>query len=441
MSSAVAIVAGSMIGTGVFTSLGFQVGAIPSGFPVMLLWFLGGVLAFCGAAAYAELSTALPGSGGEYTLLSRIYHPLVGFLSGWVSFTVGFPAPVAAAALVFGHTLCVIAGADPTLLAPALAVGLIVCLTGVHLISVSFSGKFQLWATAAKVTLIAAMAMCGFLLPERQQVSFLPAVGDGALIMQTSFAISLMYVVYAYSGWNSACYVAGEVERPQRNLPRALFTGTALVTLLYVGLNAAMLNAAPISALANQEGVAAISAEYIFGQSGGAVVSLLIGLGLVSSVSAMMWAGPRVTQKMGEDYPILSFLAHKNQGGVPVGSILLQGLLACVLACLGTVEQIISTTSYLLQLAGILAVTGVFVLRRKAPELERPYRAWGHPFTTGIYLLFSVWILAGILLERPAASKAGTVLLIVGTAFYVIANSSRQGPEKQPRNKSRKSLW
>jgi APA family basic amino acid/polyamine antiporter len=250
--AAVAIVIGNMVGTGVFASLGFQVAAIPSGFPVMLLWLTGGILAFCGAVNYAELSAAFPRSGGEYQLLSRIYHPGVGFVAGWISLLAAFPAPVAAAALVIGDYACLTVGGEGgTIVSRLFAAGVVVMITGAHLISVAFSGRFQWMATGLKVLLLVVLTVCGFLLPEGQPVSFFPRAGDQALIGQTAFFASLVWVLYAYSGWNAACYIAGEVENPERNVPRALLIGTAIVTGLYLGVNAAMLHAAPMSELAS----------------------------------------------------------------------------------------------------------------------------------------------------------------------------------------------
>lgn len=427
LSAAVAIVVGTMIGTGVFGGLGFQVQAFPAGFPVLLLWITGGIIAFCGAVNYAELAATFPRSGGEYQLLSRIYHPGVGFVSGWISLTVGFPAPVAMAALFVGHGACEVAGGHSDLLVKLIAAGVVVLITGAHLISVVFSGRFQGLATLLKVLLVAGLTVCGFILADGQPIHFLPQSGDGALLLSkpNSFFSLLIWVLFAYSGWNSACYITGEVENPQRNIPRALLLGTALVTVLYVAVNAAMLHAAPVAELAARpEAMTVTVAGHIFGARGGAIVSGLIGLGLLSSISAMTWAGPRVAQQMGRDFPVLGFLGTTSPQGVPWLAVLLQSALALLLIFTADVAKIMFRTEFLLQLVLLLTVWGVVHLRVRQPNLPRPCRAWGYPWTTFLFLIMITFTLAWLLKERHDATRFGMGILVTGIAFYYLARTT-----------------
>ena len=422
--AAVAIVVGNMVGAGVFMSLGFQAAELPSGFPIMLIWLVGGVLAFCGAVNYAELAAAFPRSGGEYQLLSRIYHPGVGFVSGWISMIAGFPAPVALLALMIGENVCLAAGGESLLVVRLIAAGVVVSITGVHLISVAFSGRFQWLATGLKVLLILTLTVCGFVLAERQPVSFLPQSGDGAMLWGNlnGFCASLIYVLFAYSGWNAACYVAGEVERPERNVPRALLIGTAAVTVLYLAVNAAMLHVTPMAELAaSGPTVAFVAAAHIFGQAGGTIMYSLIALGLVSAISAMTWAGPRVSQQMGRDYPMLSFLARTNGSGVPWMAGLIQCALAVGIIFTMPPEQIINCTEFLLQLVLLLTVWGVVHLRIRQPELPRPCRAWGYPYTTGLFLIMIAFTLAWLLSRRPDDTRWGLAIVVIGVVFYFMA--------------------
>ncbi len=425
--AAIAIVIGNMVGTGVFTSLGFQVAAIPSGFPVLLLWLIGGLLSFCGAVNYAELTAAFPRSGGEYQLLSRVYHPGVGFVSGWISMIVGFPAPVAAAALVIGDYACLMSGGEPGLISRLVAAGVIITVTGAHLVSVVFSGKFQWVATGLKLVLILTVSVCGFFLADAQPVRFLPQAGDGGLIAQPAFVTSLIYVLYAYCGWNAACYIAGEVANPERNVPRALLTGTAVVTVLYIAVNAAMLHATPIAAMAGREDVAFIAAHHIFGSAGGNIMAGLIAFGLISTISAMTWAGPRVAQQMGRDYPMLDFLARTDARGVPWVASLLQCALALLFAVFTPdVEKIVTRTTFLLELVLLLTVWGVVHLRVRQPDLPRPCRAWGYPYTTILFLVVVAFTLAIILKERPEDSRWGMIILLVGVVLFFFAKPQRR---------------
>lgn len=425
-----ALVAGNMIGTGVFGALGYQVAGLPSGFAVVLLWLVGGVLAFCGAVNYAELSAAMPRSGGEYTLLSGLYHPGVGFVSGWISLTAGFPAPVASAALLFAsHVTAALNLSWPTG-ERFLAAGLVTLLTGAHLISVRTSGRFQLVMTLAKVVLIGGLIAVG-LVAGRQEVTFLPAAGDGKLVGSPAFVISLFYVLFAYAGWNAACYVAGEVEHPQRNVPRALLIGTGLVMLLYTLLNAVMLKAAPLAELAGRSDPAAVAAGHWFGPAGRTAVGLLVAAGLVSTVSAMTWAGPRVAQAMGRDHPVLGFLGKTNGSGVPQTAVLLQYGLVLLLIFSSTVEQLMVRTEFVLQVFLLLTVWGVIRLRRSDPLLERPYRAWGYPFTTVLFLAATGMVMGIMIFERPAEARWGAGLVLLGTLIYVFTRPSGAGKENQ----------
>jgi APA family basic amino acid/polyamine antiporter len=427
--AAIAIVIGNMVGTGVFVTLGFQVGTIQSGFLLLLPWLIGGLLAFFGAVNYAELAAAFPRSGGEYQLLSRIYHPGIGFVSGWISLIVGFPAPVALAALVFGNYICDVTGADPQWYSRPIAAGLVLAITAAHLVSVAFSGRFQSISTALKVMLVAALAVCGFMVAHSQPVQFLPQPGDGALMAGKANALfsDLVWVTFAYSGWNAACYIAGEVERPERNVPRALLLGTAAVTLLYVGVNAAMLYSTPISELGEAKArMASVAATHIFGDSGGKIMAGLIAAGLISSISAMVWAGSRVSQQMGNDYQMLRFLARTNASGVPWLSVLFQGILALMLIFTSDVDDIVNRTTFLLQIVLLLTVWGVVHLRIRQPDLLRPCRAWGYPWTTVIFLIMVAFTMASQLRTSPDDTKWGMAILIIGIAFYLAAKPPKK---------------
>ncbi len=276
---ATAIVVADMVGVGVFTSLGFQVKDIPSGFSILLLWVLGGVVALCGVFSYGELGAMFPRSSGEYNFLSRAFHPAFGFVAGWVSATVGFAAPVALAAMAFGEYFkAVFEVASPL----ALALGVVWLVSLVQLSGVEHSANFQLASTIVKVVLIVAFLVAGFVLPARQPISFAPAAADLGYVTSAPFAISLVFVMYSFSGLNAATYITGEITSPQQSLPRSLLRGTWIVLVLYVALNAVFLVAAPIDRLSGQLQVASIAGSYIFGEVGGRIVAAMICIGLIS---------------------------------------------------------------------------------------------------------------------------------------------------------------
>ena len=423
--TATAIVVADMVGVGVFTSLGFQVEDISSGFSLMLLWIVGGAAAMCGAICYAELASMFPRSSGEYNFLRRIYHPALGFLAGWLSGTVGFTAPVALAAMAFGvYFKSIIPEAPP--LVSGIAVVWLVSL--VHLCGLRQISMFQNVWTAIKLGLIVAFILAGFIFGPRQPISFAPSATDFKHIVSAPFFISLVFVMYSYSGWNAATYIFGELRDPHRNLPRALFFGTAIVIVLYVALNAVFLLTTPAREMAGQLDVAMIAGRSIFGESGSHIVGMLICLGLISSISAMIWIGPRVTMTMGEDVPLLRFLAQKSRAGVPARAIILQLLIATALMLTQSFEAVLDFIQFSLTLSSFLAVAGVIKMRITAPDLPRPYRAWGYPLTPLIFLTVMLFMMYYLIVNRPLQSFAGFAMMLAGLAVYFASRFFRKNP-------------
>jgi basic amino acid/polyamine antiporter, APA family len=416
--AATAIVVADMVGVGVFTSLGFQVQTIGSGFSLMLLWLVGGIVAFCGATCYAELAAMFPRSSGEYNFLLRTYHTVFGFLAGWLSATVGFAAPVALAAMAFGeYAKPLLPGASPL----ALGLGVTWLVTIFHLCGVRYGAAFQNVSTVIKLVLIVIFVMAGFAIGQPQPISFAPAAGDFGQIVSAAFAVNLAFVMYAYSGWNASTYIIGEIHEPNRTLPRALFAGVAIVLVLYVALNAVFLYTTPMEQFSGQIQVATIVGEHIFGARGGAIVGTLICVGLISSISAMMWIGPRVTMVMGEDFPLLQLFAQKSKNGAPSFAIGFQLLVATVLLLTQSFEAVLDFIQFSLTLCSFFTVLGVIVLRYTKPAHPRPYRTWGYPVTPLIFLSVTFFMMYYLLINRPVQSLAGVVLMLAGLIIYGIA--------------------
>ena len=413
---ATAIVVADMVGVGVFTSLGFQVKDIPSGFAILLLWVVGGVVALCGAFAYAELGAMFPRSSGEYNFLSRAFHPAIGFMAGWISATVGFAAPVALAAMAFGEYGKAVAPGAPSM---PLAVGVVWLVSLVQLGGIRQSSSFQLLSTVLKVGLIAAFLVAGFTMSSPQPVSFAPHRVDIAQITSAPFAIGLVFVMYAFSGWNAATYIIGEMRTPERSLPRALLAGTLTVLVLYVALNAVFLLAAPAGRLAGQLQVASIAGSYIFGEVGGRIVAGMICIGLVPSIAAMMWIGPRVMMTMGEDIPALSVFARKSGNGAPVYAILFQLAVATLMLFTNSFEAVLDFIQFSLLTCSFLTVLGLVKLRIVRPDLKRPYRAWGYPLTPLVFLLVTGFMMYYLVMERPLQAALGVVMMLSGLLIYV----------------------
>jgi APA family basic amino acid/polyamine antiporter len=418
LTTGVSIVVANMVGTGVFTSLGFQLVDIQSGFALLMLWAVGGLIALCGALSYGELAAAMPRSGGEYHFLSRIYHPAIGFLSGWVSVTVGFAAPTALAAMALGkYTKSV----WPTLQPEWLSIGVVLLLTAVHATSRQAGSRLQVAVTTLKVVVLVAFVGVGLLMATPQPIVFAPTVISWQEMLSPAFAVSLVYVSYAYSGWNAAVYLTGEVTEPQRNLPRILLIGTAAVLLLYVALNFVFLYSTPVASLRGQLEIAFVAATQLFGPLGGRLMGGMIAVLLLSTISSMIFAGPRVVQVMGEDLPALAVLAKRSRADIPVRAMLFQTALTLLFIVTSTFEQVLLYAGFVLSLFTFLTVLGLFVLRVRQPSLPRPYRAWGYPITPLLFLLLNGWTLWFIVHDKPTESLYGLLTVGVGLIVYFIS--------------------
>ena len=406
-----------MIGTGVFTSLGFQLVDIQSAPAIIMLWLIGGLSALCGALSYAELGAALPRSGGEYHFLTDIYHPCAGFISGWVSATVGFAAPTALAALTFGSYLNSSGvNVDPSWMATVA----IVALTAAHCSTHRHSGSTQTLFTLLKLILIVVFSLTALTLsPMETQASFLWSTEDTVLLGSGAFAVSLIYVNYAYSGWNAATYISGELAAPQQSLPWVLGVSTTVVAALYCLLNVVFLSVAPMEAMVGKVEVGVIAAEFAFGKTIGAAMGLLLALLLISTISAMILAGPRVLHRIGQDYPRFAPLARENRDGIPVTAILLQSGTALLFLWTASFEQILVFSGATMALNTFATVLGLFVLRWKRPHLSRPFRVTFYPLTPLIFLGITGWTLTYVVIQRPVEALISAAIILTGGVFYL----------------------
>ncbi len=423
LTAATAIVVASMVGTGVFTSLGFQLGDIPSGFPIMLLWIVGGVTALCGALCYAELVAMMPRSGGEYHLLGRVFHPLVGFLAGWVSVTAGFPATAALMSMGFG---AYVHGIWPQINEVYAALTVLLAFTALRLAGAKTLERFHITLTVLKVVLITGF-IGGALFVAKEDWSLLkPKTGDAGRIFSGSFATSLFWVMFAYSGWNGAAYIAGEMHRPQRNVPLALMLGTFIVMLLYVGLNGVMLTAGDWSTMTNSPKVALDAAKHIFGEYGGMWMGALIAFGLLSSVNAMLWSGSSTLSVVGQDSRALCWLDARDRRGELVGAVLFMAVLAVILIFTGSFSSVLQYIQALLELSATATVACVIVLRIKKPDAPRPFRVPFYPLPPLLFICVSAWMLWSQYQMHKMQTLWGLATLVIGALLYLPGVKMRQ---------------
>lgn len=430
--TASAVVVASMVGVGVFSTLSFQVHSLNSPFAILTLWVVGAVVALLGALCYAELGAALPRSGGEYHLLGRIFHPSLGFVAGWVSLVAGFAAPIAAAAMAFAAYLAKVL---PTLesMRTVVAILVVMLITVVHAWKVGVGARFQVAATVLKIVLMLALVVAACLTPALADVRFAPVGADKTLIFSSGFAVSLVYVSYAYSGWNAAVYIAGETKNPQRTLPLALGLSTLSVGVLYVLVNYAFLRVVPMSEMlsvnpfgegdagmvSKELAVGFLAGKHIFGNAGAQILGLLIAACLISTISAMVLTGPRVLSTMAQDYKPLAAL-EPQPGTPPVRALILQGAVVMVLLVGGHFELVLTYIGITLSLFASLTVLGLIFLRAREPELPRPFRTPLFPLTPLLFLAANAWMLYFLGSQNTRALVASALTIVLGFVLYAL---------------------
>ncbi len=400
-----------MVGTGVFTSLGFQLAVVQNTWSIVLLWVLGGILALIGAFTFAELGTHYAHeNGGDYVFIAKGLHPFLGYLSAWVSLVGGFAAPVAIAGKAMESYL-----APFELPNLRLFTVIVVLLIGLlHSFSLRHSSVFQNVTTLVKLCFIAAILAIGLF------VSALPGnalrwdASYQAEVFTSPFAVSLLYVTYAYTGWNAAAYIVAEIRDPRQNLPRALLLGTVAVAFMYVGLQLVLLKFARVDQLQGQVDVAVISLANVLGTSGGRWVSAGIACQLIATMSSYVWVGGRVTQRMAQDFPLWRYFGKQTAHQIPVRAIWLQVGITLLLLFSGTLEQVLLCTSFVLQLMGTLAIASLLRTPRQPGDFPSPARPW----LQWAYIAFSLFVLGFILADRPRESLIGLAIVVVGGATY-----------------------
>jgi basic amino acid/polyamine antiporter, APA family len=418
----------TVVGSGIFTTTGFM--ARDLGHPgfILAVWLIGGLIALAGALAYSELGAALPVAGGEYAYLRRAYGPFVGFLSGWTSLTMGFGAAMAAGAVSFAaYALQLVPWEDEGgLRATVLALALLWAITGVHLAGGGAGGALQRTLTVLKVGAMLVLIAAGLLV----------GAGDWAHLRGTeaqgtpgfgSWCVALLLALYAYSGWNAAAYLAGEITDPAHTIPRTMIGGTLCVALLYLLLNGFYFYALPVTVLATPPllPVAEKVARALLGLEAGRYVTALLCLSIAGAVSAMVWAGPRVYYAMAHDGVLPSCFTHTpGRHHTPINAILLQSLWASALIVSGSFEWLVLYSGTVLMIFNALAVAAVPLLRWREPDLPRPYRTPLYPFVPGGYLLVSAVIIGSALAERPVAGGLGIATVFAGTPLYLLWRKS-----------------
>jgi basic amino acid/polyamine antiporter, APA family len=431
---AIFVVVASMVGVGVLTTSGYTMALVGSNEYMLALWVVGGVIAACGALTLAELSAALPHTGGDYVYLYHAYGPLAAFLSGWASFLVGFSGPSAASALASATYLLaplVLEGSKSILIQRVLATTTILVFAVIHISGRDRTAKVQGWITGLKLAVLGLLIVAGLTVGWPRGANLHdPKPIDGSLIRVMTF--SLVYIYYAYTGWNGASYLAGEIRDAQRVLPRAILIGTAVVMVLYLGVNTVYALALPVAVVqdmvndpANKQGInvvapiAEIASRQLFGPRWSTPVSVAIGLMLLSTLSAYLLLGPRVIYAMARRGQFPAIAARLNhRAGTPVAATAFQVGMSLILLWTGSFESIIVYASVGLSIFSVLAMSSIFVLRWKLPDLPRPFRTPGYPLTPAVYLGLTSLLVGAAFYEKPRVSAAALGSILAGIPFY-----------------------
>lgn len=431
LGSAIILVIANMIGTGVFTTSGFIIESLSNPSAMLLCWLIGGILALSGALCYGELGAVFPKAGGEYIFLRESIGKPFGFLSGWISLIVGFSAPIAAAAIAFSTYLFrsfSFGSAEKELfsvygritISPVTITGviIIVLFSFVHWYSLNFGSKIQNLLTSFKILVIAAFILLGFTFGNGSMENF----NSGSIhtsLFTGQFATSLIFISFAYSGWNAAAYLGSEIKDPSKNIPLSLFWGTMAVMVLYLLLNVLFVYALPVREMSGVVEVGAKSAVSLFGPKTGSIFSIAITICLMSVISAMIMAGPRVYYAMAKDrvFP-LWFGKVSTRHTTPGKAIFLQALISIIMVITSSFDKLLVYIGFTLSMFAMLTVIGLIILRFKFPDIERPYRTFGYPVTPVLFILSNLWIIVYSVRDNPFVLLYGGATIITGVIIY-----------------------
>jgi APA family basic amino acid/polyamine antiporter len=441
---AAAIVVSNVIGSGIFFVPIIVAQKVPVPAAMLWMWFVGGALAFAGAMAYAELAALRPRAGGEYVYLREAFGPLAAFLTGWTSFVAGFSGAIAANSVAVadyvGRFVPAAADTTPLLSVPipgmhlvispksGIALATIAILSLIHIRGLGPGRVVQNLLAGVKASALVAIVALGFAVSRGHGVA-----GPSMVAVHPSgLLLALVPIMFTYSGWNAATYVAEEVRNPGRNVPLALGLGTVAVILIYLGLNALYLHVLPVAELAAMSGrLLDVVGERLFGVRAGNAIAVFTIVSLCASISAMTLAGPRVYYAMARDGLFLPAAATVHpRFHTPAVAIVAQGLWSAVLVSSGSLSQLVSYTGFAVVLFSAIAVAAVFVLRRREPEAPRPFRAWGYPWAPATFVIASAAMLVNEIIRNGVTGLAGLAVITAGVPVYFVF--ARRGPQTTP---------
>jgi basic amino acid/polyamine antiporter, APA family len=435
--SAVMLIAGDMIGTGIFISTGAIAETLPTPGGILLVWLFGGLLALAGALTCAELAASMPYAGGDYIYIREAYGRLMGFLSGWSSFLVTFSGAIAFLAVTLTGFLAFFMpalGSQEVIFSIPLpfipiratlgmffAMAVVLLLSGLHCLGVRQGTLAQNILTTLKIGALLGIILLGVFFGEGDSSHFEPLFDWEKIGNFSLFGAAFIPVIFAYSGWNAIIYIAGEVKDPDRNLPRALMWGVSIVMALYLAINAVYIYAVPVTEMEGALRISEVATTALFGYKTSAWITAIITVSILGALNVVTMIGPRIYYAMAKDGVFFQRLTYVHPTfGTPTKAIALQALWSCLLILTNTWGTLFTYVSVVITLFSAFTVGSVIVLRWKKPELRRPYRLWGYPIVPILFVLVHFWIVWGSVTERPAQSLIGIFIVCLGIPAYLI---------------------
>lgn len=430
LSDATLLVIGNVVGAGIFTTSGFLAGELPHPLLFIGIWILGGLITLCGALTYAELGGMFPKAGGDYQFLKAGYGLWAGFLLGWVNFWIIIPGSIAALALALVSYLSPLFVLSDPLWGKLLAVAVIVVFSWINYRGIRWGGTTQDFFTLGALVILILFVFGGLTFGEGSWDHFSTA-SSPAIPLSKLFGSAMIAIVFTYSGWFASTYLGAEIKKPERNLPLSLLIGTVVVAILFTLMNVVYLYALPLSELRGAVNVGQVAAAALFNSTVAALISAAIILAICSSINATVMSGSRIFYAMSEDKIFWSFLKNLHpRFGTPYLAIISQGVLAVFMVCLGTFGQLLSYVVFVMLAVSIATGAAHLILRRKNPEMIRPYRTWGYPVVPVLFILVYFWISGQILMDKPSTSLIGLLLAVSGLPFYFFWMKSNKSINK-----------
>jgi APA family basic amino acid/polyamine antiporter len=453
------LVAGSMIGSGIFIVSADITRNVGSAGWLVMVWLITGFMTISAALSYGELSAMYPKAGGQYVYLKEAYNPLVGFLYGWSFFAVIQTGTIAAVGVAFakfaGYFFPALNMQDQNILthigsikiypAQIVAIGIVVLLTYINTRGVKEGKIIQTTFTVSKLLSLFGLILCGFLFVdtsywstnwESGMLSQKALVNDdgtitwesiGGITLLGAIAASMVGSIFSSDAWNNVTFIAGEIKNPKRNIGLSLFLGTLLVTIIYVSANLMYLNVLPLNSIAKPEEdrLAVAAASVIFGAAGRSIIAILIMVSTFGCINGLVMAGARVYYTMAQDGLFFKKAASLNSNAVPQWALWSQALVACLLCLSGRYGELLDMVSFVVVIFYVLTIIGIFILRKKRPDLERPYKAFGYPVLPLIYIFMGLSFCVLLIMFKPEYTWPGLIITLLGVPLYFIAVRSK----------------